>query len=68
MTFATGRHLTVVSYDIINTFLVAACLTFVVMGQIGDRFDVEVVPEFVPPRFNVPPTQIVPVIRQTGFR
>ncbi|MCI0524862.1 MAG: SOS response-associated peptidase [Acidobacteria bacterium] len=37
-------------------------------AEIGERFDVEVVPELAPPRFNIAPTQIVPVIRQTDGR
>jgi putative SOS response-associated peptidase YedK len=30
----------------------------------GGRFDVEVIPELAPPRFNVAPSQIAPVVRQ----
>ena len=37
-------------------------------GEIAERFDVEVFPELAPPRFNIAPTQIVPVIRQEGGR
>lgn len=35
---------------------------------IADRFDVEAPPDLFPPRYNVAPTQIVPIFRQTDAR
>lgn len=36
--------------------------------EIADRFGVDPVIELTPPRFNIAPSQIMPIIRQTGER
>lgn len=36
--------------------------------EIAERFDVDAIPELTEPRYNIAPTQIVPVIRQIDVR